>query len=99
MGSSYAAVDNIITYKVKRLPRMNLNLIKSNNDWEYIWNFKFRVDSITEEDIYPFTKMYTGTHENNVGALFGGPPVTIRQYLKKETFVLERLKGTLGECE
>ena len=74
---------------------VNLNLTKSNNDWEYIWNFKFRTCSFSNDDIWPFTKMYTGTHENNAGALFGGPPATIREYATKEAYTFRVLKGEL----
>ena len=90
MCSSYAAaVDKLYTDAGK------MNLTKSNNDWEYVWNFKFRTCSFSEADIWPFTKMYTGTHENNAGALFGGPPATIREYATKEAYTFRVLKGEL----
>lgn len=61
--------------------------------WKQVWNFRFRKCFYSEQRLWPFTKVWEGTHVNNAGALFGGPPAKSKVWISPEMHTFKVLQG------
>lgn len=73
---------------------IDLNITHEEN-WHLVWNFRFRKCFYTGARLYPFTKVYEGTHVNNAGALFGGPPAKSQVWTSQEIYTFKILKSEI----
>ncbi len=71
-----------------------MRIIEYSN-FKRIWNFKFRSCTITNQRLFPLTKVWKGVRKNFAGAIIGAGPISTECYLSDNEYLIQLLKGTI----